>query len=586
MRPLWVVPLAILCVAGCGGGGASGGGDCTTSSVRSSFNYTTEWTTGGIGDSQVITLFDANGNSVGSRVLNRSAGETTFSLPSLGSGTYRLLAVLFSAPDGAGTELGRVETPITLCRATSFATRTGRSATTLRVIPNPATTVENRAIRFAAYPEFSGGVAEFVSPGSLDWTALGSIGTIDSTGNFIPSADGSGTIRARITSRSMVTNAPLTVTPFTPTTSKWTVLVYMNAANDLFSFSTLNMNQMETIAGNPDVRFVVQWKQARDLFPTSSFDGTRRVLVRPDNSNQVVSEVLQDMGSGVDMGDPDTLNEFIDWAKAFYPSNRTVLIVWNHGNGWLRSPLSAHSRGVSYDDETGNSIQTWELAQALNGHRFDILSWDSSLMQMLEVAYEVRNFADYVVGSEESPPGEGLPYQLVFSRFRDNPDDTTRNLSKAFVDGMLGNSAYASRKITQSSVETARLGALATAVDTLAAELIAAGSSVNTLIPAIRASAQSYSPTATRVYRDLGHVCDLLIANGSTPTAVRNAAQQVKTTYTAAIAWEGNNANSPNSSGLSIDFASASTHAPFGPDYGQLDFAQDTRWDTWLSQAP
>lgn len=587
MRAPWQSLGLMLLLAGCGGDGTTGGsGDCSTGLVRSTLNYTTEWTSGGLGNSQVLTLLDRNGNALGTRVLNRATNETLASLTNLGSGAHRLVTVLFSGPDGTGTEIGRIDTAITLCRATTFATRTGRTATTLKVIPNPASTAENRALRFSAYPETPEGVAEFVAPGTLEWTALGGLGTIDTSGNFLPSADGSGTVRARITSRGMSTSAPLSVTPVTPTRGKWTVMVFMNAANDLFTFSTLNMNQMETVASNPDVRFVVQWKQAKDLFSGSTFNGTRRLLVKPDSSNQVVSDVLQDMGLTVDMGDPDTLNEFISWTKQYYPADRYALIVWNHGNGWLRSPASAHSRGVSYDDETGNAIQTWELTQALAGHDVDILSWDSSLMQMVEVAYEARNHAEYIVGSEESPPGEGLPYQLVFSRFRDNPNDTTRNLTKAFVDGMLGNAPYASRKITQSSIESARLPALATALDNLAAQMILAGASLNTVVPQVRANAQSYSPTATRVYRDIGHLCDLLIANSSTPAGVRSAAQQVKTAYSVAIAWEGNNSNSPNSSGISIDFSPSSSHGPFAADYGRLAFAVDTRWDAWLSQAP
>ena len=52
----------------------------------------------------------------------------------------------------------------------------------------------------------------------------------------------------------------------TVTTTKWPVLVYINAANDLYQFSDLNMNQMEQVAGNNQVRFVVQWKQSTDLF--------------------------------------------------------------------------------------------------------------------------------------------------------------------------------------------------------------------------------------------------------------------------------------------------------------------------------
>ena len=42
--------------------------------------------------------------------------------------------------------------------------------------------------------------------------------------------------------------------------------------------------------------------------------------------------------------------------------------------------------------------------------KVDVLAFDACLMQMAEVAYEVKDLADYVVGSEETEPGPGYPY--------------------------------------------------------------------------------------------------------------------------------------------------------------------------------
>jgi hypothetical protein len=288
------------------------------------------------------------------------------------------------------------------------------------------------------------------------------------------------------------------------------------------------------------------------------------------------------------MGQKETLADFIAWGKANYPSDRTVLVIWNHGNGWLRSPITRDvTRAVSYDDETGSAINTWELAQALGNHRFDILSWDASLMQMMEVAYEVKDKADFITGSEESPPGEGLPYDLIFRRFRDNPNAPTRDLTKAYVDGMLEFPQYANRKITQSVLDTSKLDELAVAIDGLGNALSASKNAVTTAVVNARETSQAYSRTSTREYRDLVDLCQKLEAGTTVPSVIQ-AAAAVRAAVAQAVVWEGHNAQSPGSRGIAIDFSKGTTFLSGGraEDYAKLRFGAETNWDEWLSTAP
>ena len=368
--------------------------------------------------------------------------------------------------------------------------------------------------------------------------------------------------------------------------AKWTVLVYMNAANDLSDFDELNVNQMETVASNPDVQFVLQWKQARGFWDSDpSFEGTRRVLVKGDSTSEVVSDTVQNMGTSVDMGDWRTLRDFVAWGKSAYPADRYVLIVWNHGNGWRRStdPKPLISRGVSYDDQTGNSIDTWDLHDAI-GSNVDILSWDSSLMQMMEVAYEVKDRASYVVGSQESPPGEGLPYQRVFRRFRDNPDNSTATLARAFVDGMMEEPLYNGRKITQSVIESAKLPALATAIDNLGDALRSENAAA---IRDARDLTQTYSPDGDRYFYDLYDLCSKLDSRG-VGVLTQTRTEAVRDAIEAAVIYERHNSNSPGSHGVGIDFSPSSyfNSSSKVTDYRRIRLGIDTRWNEFLEVAP
>ncbi len=511
-----------------------------------------------------------------------STTTQTSRIESLASGNYRLKLELFSQHNLQGVVTGTLEVPMTITGDTAFATAVGAPINAVRVLPESAQVQVPASQQF--YPEgLDGtGVPTFAAAGSYTWQAFGGVGSVNSSGAFLSSSPGNGSVRATHQPTGRQSSAVVTVQSPQTKTTKWTILVYLNAANDLYSFSTLNVNQMERVASNADVRFVLQWKQSQSLFSQSTFDGTRRVLVAPDQTSDVVSPVIQDLGGSVDMGKKETLADFIQWGKTYYPAQRYGLIVWNHGNGWRRKPGDSDiGRAVSYDDQTGNAIQIWELNQALGGNHFDFLAWDASLMQMIEVAYEVRNSADYVVGSEESPPGEGYPYDTIFDVFRQQPDATTRNLTKSFVDGMLSVPGYSTRKITQSVLETAKLPALERSIDTLAGAFLAHQGTVLSQIQQVRTQSQAYSQTAVRYYRDLYDVCSRFeaILPASDITA---ACADVRAKLQAATVWEGHNGLSPASHGLAIDMSPSGVLMPTSTDYARLQFGQANRWDDWL----
>lgn len=578
----WSVSVALFALSLCGCGGGGGG------VVSMGLQYSTIWedtATAGSpkGQSELLTIVDSNGNEVITKLLNRSIGDG-ITFDSLASGAYKLRATAYTGSDAGGSVIGNLEIPFSVPGTPSISTVVAGLTSQMAISPDTSTVQTEHTQQFSARALNSSGLSIFRPAGSFNWSTVGGIGTVDIDGLFTASTAGDGAVRVSEPASGSSASSSVHVTPFVPVQSKWTVLVYMNAANDLFTFSDGNVNQMEQVAGNNQVRFVVQWKQARSIFPTSSFNGTRRYLVKPDTTAQIKSELVQDMGTSVDMGVPQTLRDFILWGKKNYPAEHYVLVIWNHGSGWNRSPSSA-TRAVSFDDETGSAIQTWELRSALTGQAIDILAWDSSLMQMMEVAYELSDVS-LVAGSEESPPGEGYPYDLVFKVFRDNSGQDPKTLSKGFVDGMLANPNYASRKITQSVIEVSKLGPVATAIDSLAVELINNRGALTTIIPSIRSLAQSYSPTSRRYYRDIVDIADLLTTTSGVPASVVTAAANVKLAVANSVVWEGHNSNSPKSHGIAIDFSPGSVFSGYNSDYANLQFAQATKWDEWLLQSP
>lgn len=573
----------ILQLAGCGG---SGGGSTT-------FTYSTDWTnyqsaTGG--QSEIVTLYGPSGALVNSVTLNQgtTTASTTAVFPSLAAGNYHLNVQLYSSTNAGGTQVGQLDTLVVLPSTPTFHTAVGSSVASLKVTPGAVSVPVQQSVQFYVAGYAFGGVATFIPTSSVTWSVLGSNGTIDpNSGLFLGTTPGTAAVQASQSVSGLNGAATVTVTSIQTITGTWTIMVYMNGANDLSTYSLANFTQMQQAAtAGTTTRTVVQWKQVSSLPYPAQFNGTRRYLIQPSKGSSIASQLVQDLGTGVDMGSYQTLNQFINWAKTYYPAQHYALIMWDHGAGWQRSETKVKTRAVSFDSETGNAIQTWQLSQGLGNNTFDILAWDASLMQMAEVSDEIRSKVSYIAGSEESPPGAGYPYNLALAPFYNNPTATPLTLSQSFVTAMVnGYSGNSQFKITQSVIDTTKLPNVLTSVTALATALDANASSITSAISTIRGSAQSYSLAEGFYYYDLYDLTSKLDANTSIP-AITLADAQVRSAVNAAIVWEGHNAQSPGSHGLSIDFSTSSAFAGYASDYSQLRFATDTNWASWLSQAP
>jgi len=119
-------------------------------------------------------------------------------------------------------------------------------------------------------------------------------------------------------------------------------------------------------------------------------------------------------------GDPNVLSDFVSWAEANYPADHTALIIWGHGNGlsvaWDYPPPQI--AGLSIADQR-DSLTAAELGDAFSKRRLnkkiDIIGFNSCLMGMIEVYYELKVSAKYCVSSEGLTPKTGWPYFKILS---------------------------------------------------------------------------------------------------------------------------------------------------------------------------
>ncbi len=569
----WGFAAVAIVIGGCGG---SGGGSTSVS-------YTTTWSarTRASGTMQRITLLRADGGTVSTQVVTQGATPTsTATFTGLNAGTYRVRAELF-ANAGSSTVLGALQE--TVPGTGTLSTMVDGTVSSLSIDPSTPSLGFGSTLQVYASGRTAAGNVTFVDPASIAWSSSAErTFTVNASGLISGITSGSATLTATQAGTGLTKSATVNVDG--PPRAKWTVLVFLSSANDLQPYSVLNMNQMEKIAQGSDVKFVVQWKQLKSLFPESTFDGTRRMLVTPDSNTSVVnSQLIQDMGKGIDMSSGAELRKFVEWGMANYPADRTCLVVWDHGDGWRpsRTKLAPPvSRAISWDDEFGTALEVWDMRTALQGLNLEVVSFDACDMQMAEVGGELTSACKYMVGSQDLTPGAGYPYDKVFAPMFANPSADTKSLLQAFSTQMV--TTYPTQTITQSSWDMSKFGALSTAIDGLASSLIANRTAVAQILPTARLNTVRLDPSSSiQFYFDLSDLAQNIKTADGCPAAVVTACNNVQTAVTNTVLWHGASTNRLKTRGVSIDFSPSNRLNVAA--YQKLQLAINTQWGTFLA---
>jgi hypothetical protein len=353
-----------------------------------------------------------------------------------------------------------------------------------------------------------------------------------------------------------------------PMMDNWTVMVYIDADNNLEPFGEMNLQMLESVGSSDKVNFVV-------LIDT--YTGPASLLYVKQGS----SEVIDDWGE-VNMGDPATMTAFIKEAKKVAPAEKYCFISWDHGGGW---------RGMNWDDtseeETGTSqfIDMAELRAAVVDADlvFDVFAFDQCLMAQPEVAYPLSGYAQYLVFSEETIYGQGFPYDMIAADLVVKPDMSSLELSELIVSDFAAyyNSITWANDWTISAFDMTAMDGLTAAV----AHLATAQMNTLHLYRSQFKNDLSNSPSyyypyfsdlkvyATNVYNDK--------AIGDQD--VKNAAKEVISAVDAGIVLTMNSKHNQDSTGLSIYFPSyRSSYLGLKSAYVEVPFAIDTGWLNWL----
>lgn len=248
-----------------------------------------------------------------------------------------------------------------------------------------------------------------------------------------------------------------------------TVLAYIAAENSLSygAFHEQDIDEMLQAAGDVPTN-------SRLLIYLDDTSNPRILSIEQQSGRRPTSRVVYEYSEEQNSGDVETLRTVMEWVYDNYPSSTYGLIFWSHGDAWL--PAKAiPQRSICIDNErnnysnSGSKMDIADVADVLAGFPcFEFIMFDACFMQAVEVAYELRNVARYVIASPAEIPNPGAPYERMVKPFFGVPFDgaeVVEQYYRMYNDSVMPVYDYGSDRygVSLSVIDCGHLDALANA---------------------------------------------------------------------------------------------------------------------------
>jgi hypothetical protein len=410
------------------------------------------------------------------------------------------------------------------------------------------------------------------------------------------------------------TDVPVTQSVEVPATTQpsadsnlpeWTIISYSAADDDVLEENMwFDLNEMELVGSNPQMNIVVQIDRYSGGFAgDGDWSDTRRYLIQQDNDlSQITSPVVESVGE-VDMGDPQTLIDFVTWAVQKYPAQKYALIMSDHGGGWTGgfSDMSAPDSSLTMP-EIVSAIET--IRQNTDVDKFELIGFDACLMGQIEVFGSLYPYSNYMVASEEVIPSYGWSYAAWLGQLAQNPAMDGSEAAQSIISTYVTNDTLLTEvRATQAEIEqeesTTTLSAIESArvPDVIGAmnQFVSAFAFIDqSIVAEARTYARSYyslfGEEASPSFIDIGNFSDVL-TNMTDDADVQQAAAQLKTAIASAVVSEKHGLNMSGSNGIAFYFPDSDIYyftefnSEFPPYYAESSykFLEQSVWDEFLA---
>ena len=350
--------------------------------------------------------------------------------------------------------------------------------------------------------------------------------------------------------------------------AKWTVMVYISGDNNLEEYVVKDIELELAPTGSSANVQVVALADRGPGYDTSRGDWqtTKLYHVTPGMIADSASAVA-DWGER-NMGDKQTLIDFVTWSKTNYPADHYLLYFWGHGWSW-------HPGWVMEDDTNADTLDYDETKAAIPSLGFiDVVGYDGCNMASLEIMKLWHNKATALTGSQEWVGWDGIEYDVVLAQLAANPNMTADQVAIATSQSTVTDKTWSAVAVD------ARLNTLMTAVDQWA----------TALKNGLPANKKKYDTAfgATRSFWQAPMDKDLYdlafeINRNVTDANIKTKSQAVMNAFASVVLHERHVSQYSDAHGITIYGPGRSNQKLDYAYFLTLDLAQQTQWDEFLS---
>lgn len=275
----------------------------------------------------------------------------------------------------------------------------------------------------------------------------------------------------------------------------WTIMVYLAGDNNLADECVFALTEMKAALADRNIRVVAQfdptarrvrtkrfvlnralhekkngnnpstrqltavstegWKNRKSIIDDAIEglpEGKTPFLDAPDNRGRTANPgcaagvavatataVVEEPDS--DSGDPKLLFDFISWTVDNYEADHYMVILSGHGSGvleqeFLRDESSSGTLTIKELGKVFEAVKEKVKDSKGNPIAIDVLGFDSCVMGMAEVCYQLAGTVKYMVSSESFSPQAGWPYGRIIQQLSKRLEAANGSTSPLDVAGI------------------------------------------------------------------------------------------------------------------------------------------------------
>lgn len=239
-----------------------------------------------------------------------------------------------------------------------------------------------------------------------------------------------------------------------------TVIVYMAGENSL-SYA-LQEDLVEMTKG----RKLVGKDEDLVVFVDQASSTEKPYIARITNNGEI--KKLYEYPTDFYCSDADNFNEVLSRCIQLCPATEDYgLVLWGHASGCMIEKdsvdNSTYNARRAYGVDNGNNIASndgkWINIPSIRetfsslGIKWKFILFDCCNMMNIETIYELKDYADFMIGSPAEIPGKGAPYNTIIPTLYLRTDDFYKNIVDTY------SSSYQNR-VVLSAVNTSKINEL------------------------------------------------------------------------------------------------------------------------------